>query len=469
MIHARIEPTFESFRDQARALLAAGVAPEDVTWDDGSGQLDLFALAGAGQPPPRATGAPTRVPATFVRDAEVVACHSDPARWALLYRIAYRLVHGEPWLLGVAGDPDVTRLRNLVSAVRRDEHRMHAFLRFRPVGSDRLIAWYEPDFDILPLAAPFFVRRFPSLSWVIATPRRSAAWDTKELKLAPGVYTPDVVPAEDELDDLFRAYYSAIFNPARANVSLFEQHVPSRFRANMPETAAARDLIRAAPAATRRLTGRATSAAHAWIPRGGDLVTLARAAQACQGCSIHERATQAVFGEGPTDARIVLVGEQPGDEEDLAGQPFVGPAGKILDDALRSAGVERSRVYVTNAVKHFKWEPRGKRRLHSRPNPVEVHACRGWLDAELGIVKPDIVVCLGSTAARAFFGRNFRTTARRGEVLDGAPWARKIVITHHPAFVLRLRTAEEAADARAALVHDLALAGSLVEARAATA
>jgi DNA polymerase len=326
---------------------------------------------------------------------------------------------------------------------------------------ERLIAWYEPELDILPLTAPFFARRFASLHWVILTPRRSAAWDGKELKIVDAVGTREDVPREDELDDLFRAYYAAIFNPARANGELFEHHVPARFRANMPETASVSALLRSAPDRTRRLTGRATSASHAWIPDAGDLGALARAVQSCAGCTIHERATQAVFGEGPRDARIVLVGEQPGDEEDLAGHPFVGPSGHVLDDALAAAGVARSQVYVTNAVKHFKWEPRGKRRLHSRPNPVEVHACRGWLEAELGIVKPEVIVCLGATAARALLGRTFRTSEHRGQALDGAPWSRRIVVTHHPAVILRVETERESEEARAALVSDLALARSL--------
>ena len=240
-------------------------------------------------------------------------------------------------------------------------------------------------------------------------------------------------------------------------------------RAEARRGLATRRRIVTAPGHRRRRSPRPGQPVSELLPERPTLEAVRRTAEGCKACDLYLRGTQTVFGEGPGRAAIMLVGEQPGDVEDIEGRPFVGPAGRLLDRALEDAGIDRALVYVTNVVKHFKWEPRGKRRLHSRPNPVEVHACRGWLDAELGIVKPDVVVCLGSTAARAFFGRNFRTTARRGEVLDGAPWARKIVITHHPAFVLRLRTAEEAEDARTALVHDLALAGSLVEARAATA
>lgn len=468
MIRARIEPAFASFRDTARLLLAADVPPEQVTWDDGSGQLDLFA-SGGGPVPTDGTRA-VRVPARYLETAELASFHSDPARWALLYRVVWRVTHGEPDLLAIAGDPDIARLGALRSAVKHDEHRMHAFLRFRPAGKDgereRMFAWFEPEHDILPLTAPFFARRFASLSWIIVTPRRSAAWDGSRIELtARNARDPIAVPADDAVDELFRAYYEAIFNPARANGALFAHHVPARFRRDMPETARVDAMLAGATGRTDRMVGRVTSASAVWLPeltgdRAADHAALARASQRCEGCAIRNNATQAVFGEGPLDAAIALVGEQPGDSEDLAGHPFVGPAGQVLDAALAEAGLPRSSVYLTNAVKHFKWEPRGKRRLHSRPSPVEVHACRGWLDAELGLVKPRTVVCLGATAARALLGRNVRLSEQRGKVMDGAPWAEKLIVANHPSAILRAETPEHAAELRSGLVADLALAAS---------
>jgi uracil-DNA glycosylase len=190
-----------------------------------------------------------------------------------------------------------------------------------------------------------------------------------------------------------------------------------------------------------------SSSSLAWIPPGRPShEELAAAAQRCQGCDLYRQATQAVFGEGPVSASMMLVGEQPGDHEDLEGRPFVGPAGRFLDEALALAGISRERVYLTNAVKHFKWEPRGKRRLHSKPNAAEVHACRGFLDAELALVRPHVVVCLGATAAQLFLGRAFRITQRRGELIEaaplGQPWSRWIsflLATYHPSALLRMR------------------------------
>src|SRR5690349_577685 len=160
------------------------------------------------------------------------------------------------------------------------------------------------------------------------------------------------------------------------------------------------------------------------------------AAKDCEACHLYKRATQTVFGEGPKDATMVLVGEQPGDYEDVAGKPFVGPAGKIMDQALEEAGIDRSQVYVTNAVKHFKWEPRGKRRIHQKPNSREMAACRPWLEAELRIVMPNLVVAMGATAAQAVFGPGFRVTRERGKVLS-SELAPRVLATVHPSSLLR--------------------------------
>ena len=171
-------------------------------------------------------------------------------------------------------------------------------------------------------------------------------------------------------------------------------------------------------------------------PDSSNLSTVREAAHDCTACHLYKHATQTVFGEGPKKAPIILVGEQPGDYEDVAGKPFVGPAGKIMDRALEEAGIDRKAVYVTNAVKHFKWEPRGKRRIHKKPNAREVAACRPWLEAELRIVKPKLLVVLGSTAGQAIFGPSFRVTRERGKVLS-SKFAPKVVATVHPSSLLR--------------------------------
>ena len=171
-------------------------------------------------------------------------------------------------------------------------------------------------------------------------------------------------------------------------------------------------------------------------PDTSSLSEVREAARECTACHLYKRATQTVFGEGPEDAPIMLVGEQPGDYEDVAGKPFVGPAGKIMDRALEEAGIDRKEVYVTNAVKHFKWEPRGKRRIHQKPNAREIAACRPWLEAELRLVKPKLLVCLGATAAQAIFGPSFRVTRGRGRVLS-SKFAPRVLATVHPSSLLR--------------------------------
>jgi uracil-DNA glycosylase len=198
---------------------------------------------------------------------------------------------------------------------------------------------------------------------------------------------------------------------------------------------------------------RAPEGAAAFIPAHPTLPALARAAQACTGCDLYKKATQAVLGEGPPGARAFFIGEQPGDQEDLAGRPFVGPAGQVFDEALAAARIPRAEVYVTNAVKHFKWEPRGKRRIHQKPTLGEVKACRPWLEAELALVQPEVIVCLGATAAQSLLGSQFRITRDRGRFFD-SPWG-PITATLHPSAILRMPELDQRREARAQLVEDL--------------
>ncbi|MBI3804625.1 MAG: UdgX family uracil-DNA binding protein [Nitrospirae bacterium] len=190
------------------------------------------------------------------------------------------------------------------------------------------------------------------------------------------------------------------------------------------------------------------------IPPNPTLAILREAAAGCQACDLWKSGTQTVFGEGPEQAAVMLVGEQPGDKEDQAGRPFVGPAGGLLNGALEEAGIVRDEVYVTNAVKHFKWEPRGKRRIHKKPNAAEITACRPWLEAEIKLIQPKIIVCLGATAAQALLGKDFRVTRQRGELLP-SPFGGQILATVHPSSLLRIEDEAERREARARFVEDL--------------
>jgi DNA polymerase len=198
----------------------------------------------------------------------------------------------------------------------------------------------------------------------------------------------------------------------------------------------------------------AGQSAARFVPPKPTLSTARSAARTCRGCDLWRHATQTVFGSGSENAEVVLVGEQPGHEEDLAGKPFVGPAGRILARALEDAGIPHERTYLTNVVKHFKWEPRGKRRIHAKPKATEIVACRPWLDVELALVKPRIVVCLGATAAKALLGASFKVTAQRGVFLQSS-LAPLVLATVHPSSILRVSTSEARHQAMAEFVRDL--------------
>jgi uracil-DNA glycosylase len=203
-----------------------------------------------------------------------------------------------------------------------------------------------------------------------------------------------------------------------------------------------------------RRSSKSKAPASPMLPLYPTLDAARSAAKNCRACDLWKQATQTVFGEGAVHARVMLVGEQPGDKEDLAGQPFVGPAGAVLDKALAEAGIDRKATYVTNAVKHFKWEPRGKRRIHKKPNSVEIAACRAWLDTEIELVKPEVIVCLGATAAQALLGRAFRVTQQRGQLLAFES-ASHVLATVHPSSILRAPDQEARHEQFESMVKDL--------------
>jgi DNA polymerase len=399
-----------------------------------------------------------------------VAAHRDAGRWALLYRMTWRVVYENRGLLEVASDPDVIQLSHMDSAVRRDIHKVHAFVRFRRIdGADgeRYVAYYRPAHRVVRLAAPFFAERFASLRFSILTPDDSVHWDSEELVYSPGAQASEA-PQGDELEDLFRAYYRSTYNPARARIRAMKAEMPVRHWSTLPETLAISDLVRegeARVAEMLRNQAPAASPVETFLPAPADrsLPMLREAAAGCRGCSLYEQATQTVFGEGPEAARAVLVGEQPGDREDIEGRPFIGPAGELLDEVLREVGLPRSELYVTNAVKHFKFqyqnqnqmEPRGPRRIHQKPAYGEIRACSSWLRHEVAAIKPDAIVCLGASAAQSFMGSGFRMARGRGQVFEGTPFAPWWMATHHPAAILRTPGAADRERARRELTEDL--------------
>jgi len=454
----------DAWRAKARSLLLADVDPADVEWQAGAGG-GLFGSDDA-MPPPRRTTVPG-VPRAFLGLARTVLAHRDPRRHATLYRMLWRIAHGERELLRIATDEDVAWAHACARQVNRDMHKMKAFVRFREVRLGErtvYVAWFEPEHDIVPAVAPFFVRRFTGMHWSLLTPSRSAHWDGATLAIGPGADRVDA-PTEDALEDLWRTYYASIFNPARLKVDAMRREMPVKYWKNLPEARLIPELVRDALPRMQAMVEKQPT-----VPRKkvtplqkaavdapeGSIAALRRQARDCRACDLWKPATQTVFGAGPSDARIVVIGEQPGDQEDLAGKPFVGPAGKLFDRALDEAGIDRSALYVTNAVKHFKFEPRGKVRLHKRANAEEQAACRPWLAAEIERIRPEGIVCMGAMAAQGVFGSSFRLMAQRGQWLE-TPDGRRAMATVHPSYLLRLPDHDAREAGFADFVRDLKL------------
>jgi len=404
------------------------------------------------------------------------ACHADPARLGVMYRVLWRVAHGERDVLDAVTDGDVVRLRHYAKEVDRECHKMHAFVRFREIAGEpcRYVAYFAPVHDVLRRTAPFFVDRFATLSWTIATPYVTAHWDRKTLHFAPPPASPPP-PPNDDTEALWLAYYESIFNPSRLNERLMKREMPVRYWRHLPEAQRIPHLVAQARERTAAMIEHVANPDQglrvvAPVRPGGagtgdfgaeDLPLKARL-DACRRCELWKSATQGVAGRGSPRARIMLVGEQPGDEEDLAGEPFVGPAGRLLAKALAEAGVDPATAYVTNAVKHFKWELRGKRRIHKTPAQREVEACRVWLDGEVAHVEPKVLVALGATALVALLQRKLSIREARGQRLLHASGAR-LFATYHPSAALRAPTPELREDIYRALVEDLRAAQAAVD------
>ena len=426
---------FDDWRAVVRRLLAAQVAPEQVVWSE---EGDLLAQSVDPQSL-RPLGASTpRVPRRFVELADKAFLHNDPARLGLLYRIVWRL-QAQPELLADGADTDIRRLEDLARAVRRDIHKMRAFVRFRalcePDGGERFVAWFEPQHDILRANAAFFVNRFAAMRWSILTPQGSLHWDGDVLLEGPPARREDA-PGGDPTEELWRTYFASIFNPARLKVGAMVKEMPKRYWKNMPEAGLIPGLIAGAQAREARMVATGGDA-FAAQPAPGSLAEVAEQIEICRRCPIGCNGTHAVAGEGPAKARLMIVGEQPGDQEEHAGRPFVGPAGQVLTAALERAGIDRGAAYVTNAVKHFKHTLRGKRRLHQNPTASEIDHCRWWLDREREIVRPQLVLTLGGSALRGLTGRTQSISQVRGQARDLADGS-ELWPTIHPSYLLRL-------------------------------
>ncbi|WP_336763693.1 UdgX family uracil-DNA binding protein [Asaia sp. VD9] len=495
MRHITLPPDarFEAWRVQARAALAEGLVPDDVKWvSPDSAQSELFSpdASSARQGEEESVARPTERadhPVGHVTKAALLMLrsilrHHDPARFALAYRLLWRL-QSEPALLAIATDPDIREAARMEHQIRRDMHKMKAFLRFREalpeggeeaVGRRHFVAWFEPENYILESVAPFFAERFSDMDWLILTPIGSVLHEKGKVTFDIEPCTPPSM--QDDVEALWHRYYQSIFNPARIKTKAMRSEMPTKYWKNLPETrlipqmlAGAEKRVAAMVAlqndgsapgfherhqaewARREEVVRAEKAALDGLP------ALAHALSSCQRCALCRYATQVVTGEGPEHAPLMLIGEQPGDQEDLQGKPFVGPAGQVLDRILGEVGIMRGEVYLTNAVKHFKFVSKGRRRIHQTPDRNEIVACSSWLEQEMALVKPRLVVTLGATALQAFEGRIARLGTTRGRVRQdhGRP---ATLATIHPSYLLRLPDPQRAQEEERRFVQELTMA-----------
>lgn len=461
---------FEAWRRAARDLASARIPAAEVGWATPDTAPDLFGAA----PPPPPGSHPVVATRDFLDLARQVSSHSDPQRWALLYAALMRAQTDRGFLSNPA-DPMLDRLTRMAKSVRRDIHKMHAFVRFHELPSEgprrRFAAWFEPEHPILEAGTPFFAKRFADMDWLIATPEGIARFTGDAVEYAPPEQRPDL--PDDHSHALWQTYFANIFNPARIKTQAMRSEMPLKYWKNLPETRLIPDMLADAPRRVQAMRDAGASDAPAFAPKVTARLrqplpdsapqTLAEAslqAARCTRCDLCHAATQTVWGRGAPDAALMIVGEAPGDHEDLQGAPFVGPAGQLLRRTMAEVGLDPDRAWLTNAVKHFRFTPRGKRRLHQTPDADHVQQCRWWLQMERRLVPPRLSLALGATAAHALTGNRKPLTPRRGLIepaFDGGP----VLITWHPSLILRLPP-DRAPGALAELRDDLRKAASLV-------
>ena len=453
----------EGFRHAVRRLIANNVRPDAVVW-----HTEVMPSLFGDPEAPSAEAPAVALPRGAADLIRLVVCHRDPERYALLYACVWRLLNGERALLDIASDPLVSRLALMAKSVRRDLHKMHAFLRFRRVADDaseRYVAWFEPEHYILEETADFFVDRFRGMTWSILTPVGSLHWNRETLTVGPAG-DKSALPAIGAVEAEWDTYYASTFNPARTNTAAMLREMPKKYWHAMPETKLIPDLLRSAGSRVETFMSKAPALSRKKDPakavarmREGEVRTLADLNAVISAAEpFVTGSTRAVLGEGPLKPSLAFVGEQPGDQEDLQGHPFVGPAGQLLTRAFAEAGIDRDACYLTNAVKHFKFEQRGKRRLHKSPTAGEVRHYRWWLDKELDLVAPKLIVALGATAVLALAGKVLPIIKTRGPFdFDGRPG----FVTVHPSYLLRVPDEAAKREAYAAFVADLVAAQAL--------
>ncbi len=427
--HLHGETDFAGWRQAARGLALAGVPPEEVHWA-------IHIERGPEEKEPRGSFS---VPRALVALAGLAIQARDPERFDLLYRLVWRAQAGVLDLED-RSDQEVRRVRGLALAVRAEAHRMRSQLRYLPTGG-RFVGWYRPAHYVLEANGQLLSRRFSDAAVSVLTPEGSAHWDQDGLRFGSGTDAA-AVPDDAGLQAYWRAYGRDLLDGAQPGTSVPEAEP-------LVEDPWPPDRAPIGPVVLATETDTAVEEA-------------AGEAADCRRCPLYGPATQTVFGEGPVAARTIFVGEQPGDQEDVVGRPFVGPAGQLFNRAMLEAGLDRRTVYVTNAVKHFKFVQRGKRRIHQTPEAAEVKACSFWLDVERVRLRPALVVLLGATAARAVLGRAVTISRERGRPIRLSE-TETAFVTVHPSFLLRVPDEDARHREYKAFVEDLRRVAALMD------
>ncbi|SAL03190.1 UdgX family uracil-DNA binding protein [Caballeronia ptereochthonis] len=485
-----LDPSFAAWRTAARDLLMEGARPEEVLWRESDASATVF---GTIEPPPPGSvdpnaKKPVKIAREFLAMLETAACYRAPDRWPFLYKALWRWTQGDR-AVASPQDADGHRLHRMIETVEAEESEMRKVLRFRhrdaSLGPPEFISWFEPVHDLLEHAAMHFATRMGSATWMIATPHGAAFWDgallrvdrTSEPEEKPMDFGETAMSGEavsgDAIEALWLAYYESTFAPAQANAAEMASHMPVRYWKSPQNECADPALISRADPYSRRdrhprnVPPEMEVAINTDLePIKGTMLTEPPSLDACRRCALWRNATQAVPGAGPADARVMLVGEQPGDHEDREGKPFVGPAGKLLDEALAEAALERESLYLTNAVKHFKWEAHGDERTHLAPAQREREACRYWLDEELRRIAPKVVVALGATALKALTGHRTALSEYLGKTIEHQ--GRIVVPTYHPSYLLRLTDEKVRTEVFGTIVEALVFAQQIADGTATT-
>lgn len=417
---------FDHWRTQARSLLMDKIHFDEVDWSSDGFSFGESYVARSNQQ--------ISVPKEFMKEALIVSAFREESTWSLLYRLAWRLLYENKNILSNPLDSDVQDFERRKKLVTRDMHKMKAFVRFRevPVGEEiHYYAWHRPDHKIIHLIAPFIRERFNGMNWTIMTEDGCATWDRKELTFSAGVERSALPP--DGAEDLWKTYYASVFNPARIKESAMKKEMPVRYWKTLPESELITGLMQEAPSRLEEFYD--SQRASAATVNFDSLESLNSSLSKCRACDICPLATAPVPGEGPSNAKIMIVGEQPGNDEDKSGKPFQGPSGELLDEVLKRSGFRREDIYVTNAVKGFKHVIINSFRQHRTAQAREISACRPWIREELRLVQPELIICLGRTAAQSLLGKMIKMEDVRGKVMN-SPMG-KLIILPHPASILR--------------------------------